>query len=78
MKKHYGEIIFLTAILLVLPINLLTWTGTKRITWNSGASLAPSSSIDMDGNFQPVWNDDTPGNDEIFHKALIYGIILEK
>jgi BNR repeat-like domain len=44
----------------------LTWSATKRLTWNSGESLKPA--IDCGGNIHVAWEDGTPGNFEIFYK----------
>ena len=46
-----------------------TWAGTTRMTWNAGWSAAPSMATDIQSNVvHVVWNDDTPGNFEIFYK----------
>ena len=44
------------------------WTPAQRITWNSGASESPALAVDSLGNLHVVWNDDTPGNEEIYYK----------
>ncbi len=43
-----------------------TWK-QKRLTWNSGESILPVIAVDSSGNFHVVWEDDSPGNDEIFY-----------
>ena len=45
-----------------------TWTGLIRITWNSGISSWPSIATDSGNGVHVVWNDDTPGNKEIYYK----------
>ncbi len=70
MKKHF---ITLIICLLVFPLMAgATWT-FKRLTWNSGVSLSPSSAIDPDGNIHLVWENDTPGNYEIYYKKSTNG-----
>ena len=49
------------------------WPLTKRLTWNSGASGAPSVATDAGDNIYLVWNDDTLGNYEIFFKRSTNG-----
>jgi len=44
------------------------WTPAKRLTWNSGFSYFPTIAVDSTGNLHVVWQDDTPGNPEIFYK----------
>ncbi len=42
-----------------------TWAGAQRLTKNSGKSQIPAIAAD-ESNVYVVWNDDTPGNFEIF------------
>jgi hypothetical protein len=49
----------------------LDWTVAKRITWNSGESLYPKLTADSGENIHIVWQDDTPGNFEIYYKKGI-------
>lgn len=46
----------------------MTWTGTTRLTWNTGKSCEPSIAVDLGGGIHVVWQDDSPGNEEIFFK----------
>lgn len=43
------------------------WIPAKRLTWNSGSSVAPAIAIDSSNTIHVVWYDSTPGNNEIFH-----------
>ena len=43
-----------------------TWTASKRLTWNSGASTWPVIAADSFGYLHVVWMDETPGNYEIY------------
>jgi hypothetical protein len=45
-----------------------SWTAGKRLTWNSGDSTRPAMAVDSWGNVHVVWQDDTPGNYEIYYK----------
>ncbi|MBN2434899.1 MAG: exo-alpha-sialidase [Spirochaetes bacterium] len=44
-----------------------TWTSAKRITYNSGKSSTPSIAI-YESNIHIAWQDDNPGNYEVFYK----------
>ena len=46
----------------------VTWIGTTRLTWNAGKSCEPSIAVDSEGGVHVVWQDDSPGNEEIFYK----------
>jgi hypothetical protein len=45
-----------------------SWSSPTRVTWNSGSSGRPSIATDSSNVRYLVWNDDTPGNSEIFFK----------
>jgi hypothetical protein len=49
------------------------WTAIKRLTWTSGTSLNPAIVVGSSGNLHLVWDDDTPGNFEIFYKKSTDG-----
>jgi hypothetical protein len=44
-----------------------TWTKNKRLTWNAGDSYNPAIVVDGSSIYL-VWNDNTPGNLEIYFK----------
>jgi BNR repeat-like domain len=44
------------------------WTASKRITWTSGNSSAPTLSSGPGDNLHVVWHDRTPGNFDIYYK----------
>ena len=44
-----------------------TWGSTQRRTWTSGSSSSPAIAFDGSGDLHIVWNDDTPGNAEIYY-----------
>jgi len=44
------------------------WTPAKRLTWNSGDSQYPVIAVDPSGDLHVVWQDSTPGNNEIYYK----------
>jgi hypothetical protein len=45
-----------------------TWSSGQRFTWTSGYSYAPAIAVDSPDGLQVVWQDDTPGNSEIYTK----------
>ncbi len=45
-----------------------SWTASRRLTWNSGHSYSPVIAVDSSDHLHVVWNDDTPGNREIYYK----------
>ena len=49
------------------------WTTTKRLTWTSGGYRRPAIAVDSSGNLQVVWNDNTPGNYDIYGRKSTDG-----
>ena len=45
-----------------------TWDGAKRLTWNAGFSEYPAIASDANNRIHVVWQDNSPGNLEIYHK----------
>jgi hypothetical protein len=50
-----------------------TWTPSQRLTWTPGYSENPAIAVDSSGNLHVVWDDDTPGNYEIYYKRSTDG-----
>jgi len=50
-----------------------SWKTSQRLTWNSGFSGYPALAIDASGDLHVVWQDDTPGNEEIYYKTSTDG-----
>ncbi len=48
----------------------ITWK-TERLTYNSGDSESPAIAVDSNDHMHVVWNDDTPGNSEIYHNYKV-------
>jgi hypothetical protein len=48
----------------------MNWT-TKRLTWNLGDSEYPGIAVDSTDKIFVVWEDDSPGNDEIYFRKGI-------
>jgi hypothetical protein len=48
----------------------IAWT-TKRLTWNLGWSKNPAIAVNSNNHIHIIWYDETPGNDEIYHKKGI-------
>jgi len=49
------------------------WMPAKRLTWTSGWSDYPAIAADPFGCVHLVWQDGTPGNDEIYYKKSANG-----
>jgi BNR repeat-like domain len=45
-----------------------TWSAAQRLSWTSGYSVSPAVAIDSGGAIHVVWDDITPGNDEVYYK----------
>ena len=50
-----------------------TWKANKRLTWNGGVSQSAAIAVDSPGNLHMVWDDDTPGNPEIYYRKSTDG-----
>jgi hypothetical protein len=50
-----------------------SWTAGKRLTWNSGSSNGQVIAVSSSGNLGVVWQDNTPGNFEIYSKNSLDG-----
>jgi len=44
------------------------WTAAQRITSTSGVSSQPVIAIDVNGELNLIWSDDTPGNYELYYQ----------
>lgn len=51
----------------------INWSGTKRLTWNSGSSLSPSIAVDPSNGIHVLWQDHTTGNYEIYYRRSTDG-----
>jgi len=50
------------------PLNAQIWEATKKLTWTPGESQCPSVVIESTSTIHLIYQDDTPGNYEIYHK----------
>jgi hypothetical protein len=50
-----------------------TWIGLKRLTWNAGDSIRPCIAVDSTGHIHVIWQDETPGDWQIFYKKSTDG-----
>jgi hypothetical protein len=50
-----------------------TWTAGQRLTWNAGASISPKIGAGPSGHLHVVWQDNTPGHDEVYYKRSTDG-----
>ena len=67
MKKRAIIILVICGMFLLFQSLEATWF-FKRLTWNTGFSSAPTIALDSNNHIHVVWEDNTPGNYEIFHK----------
>ena len=68
MIKKIGIIFVLAYGVFFLNQNLESAWTFKRLTWNSGYSTNPAIISDSYNHIHVVWQDNSPGNDEIFYK----------
>jgi len=66
--KRMGLIILAIGLFLFAQAAQADWTPAKRLTWTSGWSMSPAIAIDTSDTVHVVWEDDTPGNAEIYYK----------
>jgi len=50
-----------------------TWSTNKRLTLTPGYSESPAIAVDSSDNLHVVWEDNTPGNNEIYYKQSTAG-----
>jgi len=64
--KRPGLLIGIFGSFLFVQAAQADWTPAKRITWTSGMSINSDMAIDSTNTIHVVWEDDTPGNREIY------------
>jgi len=50
-----------------------TWSAARRLTWTSDWSRYPAVAVSSGDKIHVVWQDDTPGNEEIFYRGSTNG-----
>jgi len=50
-----------------------TWAANLRLTFSAGVSEAPAFAVDSSDYLHLAWQDDTPGNTEIYYKSSTNG-----
>jgi len=73
VKKKIFLLTFLGTALMFHSLSAQTWSETKRLTWSVEASSYPSIAIDSSNNIHVIWQDNTPGNSEIYYKKSSNG-----
>jgi hypothetical protein len=71
--KRFGLGISALGFFLIVQLSRAGWTPALRITWTSGDSFYASVAVGSNNHIHVVWNDDTPGNDEIYYKRSTDG-----
>lgn len=66
--KRTGLMIVAIMIFILAQVAQADWTATKRLTWTSGSSYDPAIAIDSNDTVHVIWDDDTPGNVEIYYR----------
>ena len=66
--KRTGAIIAVLGFFLAVPGVQAQWGLAQRLTWNSGSSQFPVIAVDSSGQVHVAWQDETPGNFEIYYK----------
>lgn len=72
MRKN---VLFLVVVFFFISIHIfsLSWSPIKRLTWNGGKSYVPAIAVDSGDGIHVAWQDETPGNSEIFYKRSTDG-----
>jgi hypothetical protein len=73
MKKKALLSVIIGSFLFIPFLKAQTWQATKRITWSSGYSGNAAIAVDTNNRLHVVWNDNTPGNSEIYYKKSTNG-----
>jgi hypothetical protein len=73
MKKKLALFIVVGVTLIIQLVSSQTWQPTKRLTYNSGQSYYPAIATDSNNHIHVVWDDTSPGNQEIFYKKSTNG-----
>ena len=69
MRKNCVMIFLVAAGLsLLTSYALADWTAAKRLTWTAGGSEHPDVAVDSSDTIHVVWDDSSPGNEEIYYK----------
>jgi len=50
-----------------------TWSGAKRLTWNSGSSTLPGIAVNSSDNIHVIWTDSAPGYLDIYFRKSTDG-----
>lgn len=61
----------ISVILFIQTLGAQTWEKTKKLPRNSGSSFSPAIAADSTDTIHIVWEDDTPGNFEIYYRKGI-------
>jgi predicted neuraminidase len=75
MRQMRPVILALGLLLLALAAQVAQadWQPGQRLTWTSGDSSVPRLAVDSSGSLHLVWEDDTPGNYDVYYKKSTDG-----
>jgi len=68
MRRRLYLFILLAGLFCLTSDALGDWSAARRLTWNAGDSRFPAMAIDSSDTLHVVWQDDTPGNLEIYYR----------
>jgi BNR repeat-like domain len=71
--KRMGLMIAALVLFLFAQLAQADWIASRRLTWTSGDSTVPSITVGLGNTIHVVWYDNTPGNEEIYHKRSTDG-----
>ena len=66
--KRIGQVILVLGLLLSAQSTWADWSVARRLTWNAGDSRFPAVAMDPSDTLHAVWQDDTPGNWEVYYR----------
>ena len=73
MKKKVALLGIMGVLLLFQTVSAQTWTSVKRLTWSTGNSRYPAIAVGTGDEIHVVYEDNTPGNYELFLKRSTNG-----
>jgi hypothetical protein len=67
-NKRCPSVLLAAGLFCLVPDVLADWSAARRLTWTAGDSRFPAIAMDSSDTIHVVWEDDTPGNWEIYYK----------
>jgi hypothetical protein len=67
-KNGLSAILLAAGLFCLVSYTFAGWGAVKRLTWTSGRSQYPAVATDSGKTAHVVWQDQTPGNWEIYYR----------